>query len=208
MAGGVGGDARAHGATHGAGVDPRCPLRPFQRTVTVHKDSTGHVGVVVKKGKIVSLAKDSSAARNGLLTHHYICEVNGQNVIGMKVGTPKCGCWQRGAALRPFIGSFRVQTTGFKDSEPPGWCHPRGRCGVGRLGCCTPAFLSLLVFSFCTTSCAKHTCPAPRMWPGQALRAAVPGRGPRGPPLASHHPLSPRISSSRRCWRTRGTSSR
>ncbi|KAM4650315.1 syntenin-2 isoform 2-T2 [Amazona ochrocephala] len=58
--------------------------RPFQRTVTVHKDSTGHVGVVVKKGKIVSLAKDSSAAHNGLLTHHYICEVNGQNVIGMK----------------------------------------------------------------------------------------------------------------------------
>lgn len=52
------------------------------------------MGVVVKKGKIVSLAKDSSAARNGLLTHHYICEVNGQNVIGMKVGTPKCGCWQ------------------------------------------------------------------------------------------------------------------
>ncbi|XP_065610437.1 syntenin-2 [Cyrtonyx montezumae] len=58
--------------------------RPFQRTVTVHKDSTGHVGIVVKKGRIVSLAKDSSAARNGLLTHHYICEVNGQNVIGLK----------------------------------------------------------------------------------------------------------------------------
>ncbi|NXS46050.1 SDCB2 protein, partial [Balaeniceps rex] len=58
--------------------------RPFQRTVTVHKDSTGHIGVVIKKGKIVSLAKDSSAARNGLLTHHNICEVNGQNVIGMK----------------------------------------------------------------------------------------------------------------------------
>ncbi|XP_009082671.1 PREDICTED: syntenin-2 [Acanthisitta chloris] len=58
--------------------------RPFQRTVTLHKDSTGHIGIVVKKGKIVSLAKDSSAARNGLLTHHCICEVNGQNVIGMK----------------------------------------------------------------------------------------------------------------------------
>ncbi|NXG45951.1 SDCB2 protein, partial [Psilopogon haemacephalus] len=58
--------------------------RPFQRTVTLHKDSTGHLGIVVKKGKIVSLAKDSSAARNGLLTHHYLCEVNGQNVIGMK----------------------------------------------------------------------------------------------------------------------------
>lgn len=50
----------------------------------MHKDSTGHIGIVVKKGKIVSLAKDSSAARNGLLTHHCICEVNGQNVIGMK----------------------------------------------------------------------------------------------------------------------------
>lgn len=59
--------------------------------MTVHKDSTGHIGVVVKKGKIVSLAKDSSAARNGLLTHHYICEVNGQNVIGMKVGLCPAG---------------------------------------------------------------------------------------------------------------------
>ncbi|XP_065706237.1 syntenin-2 isoform X1 [Patagioenas fasciata] len=58
--------------------------RPFQRTVTLHKDSGGQIGVVVKKGKIVALAKNSSAARNGLLVHHYICEVNGQNVIGMK----------------------------------------------------------------------------------------------------------------------------
>ncbi|KAM8798051.1 syntenin-2 [Eudromia elegans] len=58
--------------------------RPFQRTVTVHKDSSGHVGFVAKKGQIVSLTKDGSAARNGLLTHHYICEVNGQNVIGLK----------------------------------------------------------------------------------------------------------------------------
>ncbi|NXT28958.1 SDCB2 protein, partial [Syrrhaptes paradoxus] len=58
--------------------------RPFQRTVTVHKDSNGHIGAVIKKGKIVSLVKDSSAARNGLLTHHCLCEVNGQNVIGMK----------------------------------------------------------------------------------------------------------------------------
>ncbi|XP_042322217.1 syntenin-2 [Sceloporus undulatus] len=58
--------------------------RPFQRTVTMHKDSTGHVGFVVKKGQINSLVKGSSAARNGLLINHYICEVNGQNVIGMK----------------------------------------------------------------------------------------------------------------------------
>lgn len=32
------------------------------------------------------MVKGSSAARNGLLTNHYVCEVNGQNVIGLKVG--------------------------------------------------------------------------------------------------------------------------
>lgn len=59
--------------------------RPFERTITMHKDSTGHVGFVFKNGKITSIVKDSSAARNGLLTEHNICEVNGQNVIGLKV---------------------------------------------------------------------------------------------------------------------------
>ncbi|XP_077192113.1 syntenin-2 isoform X2 [Paroedura picta] len=58
--------------------------RPFQRTVTLHKDSSGHVGFVIKKGQVASVVRGSSAARNGLLTHHYICEVNGQNVIGLK----------------------------------------------------------------------------------------------------------------------------
>ncbi|RXM90573.1 Syntenin-1 [Acipenser ruthenus] len=58
--------------------------RPFQRTLTMHKDSTGHVGFIFKKGKITSIVKDSSAARNGLLTEHNICEINGQNVIGLK----------------------------------------------------------------------------------------------------------------------------
>uniref|UniRef100_A0A3Q4HYW4 Syndecan binding protein (syntenin) 2 n=1 Tax=Neolamprologus brichardi TaxID=32507 RepID=A0A3Q4HYW4_NEOBR len=58
--------------------------RPFQRTVTMHKDSSGHVGFIYKNGKITSLVKDGSAARNGLLTEHYICEINGQNVIGLK----------------------------------------------------------------------------------------------------------------------------
>ncbi|XP_077368866.1 syntenin-2 [Festucalex cinctus] len=58
--------------------------RPFQRTVTMQKDSSGHVGFIYKSGKITSLVKDGSAARNGLLTEHYICEVNGQNVIGLK----------------------------------------------------------------------------------------------------------------------------
>ncbi|XP_008570371.1 PREDICTED: syntenin-1 [Galeopterus variegatus] len=67
--------------------------RPFERTTTMHKDSTGHVGFIFKNGKITSIVKDSSAARNvrqglgprnGLLTEHNICEVNGQNVIGLK----------------------------------------------------------------------------------------------------------------------------
>lgn len=59
--------------------------RPFQRTITMHKDSSGHVGFIYKSGKITSLVKDGSAARNGLLTDHYICEINGQNIIGLKV---------------------------------------------------------------------------------------------------------------------------
>lgn len=69
-----------------------CSGRPFQRTVTMHKDSDGHVGFVIKRGQIGSLVKGSSAARNGLLINHYICEVNGQNVIGLKVRkTPGVG---------------------------------------------------------------------------------------------------------------------
>ncbi|XP_067856311.1 syntenin-1-like isoform X2 [Heptranchias perlo] len=58
--------------------------RPFQRTITMHKDSTGHVGFIYKRGKITSIVKESSAARNGLLTDHNICEINGQNIIGLK----------------------------------------------------------------------------------------------------------------------------
>ncbi|KAK9515730.1 hypothetical protein VZT92_026355 [Zoarces viviparus] len=58
--------------------------RPFQRTITMHKDSSGHVGFIYKSGKVTSLVKDASAARNGLLTEHFICEINGQNVIGLK----------------------------------------------------------------------------------------------------------------------------
>ncbi|KAI4823781.1 hypothetical protein KUCAC02_012350 [Chaenocephalus aceratus] len=54
------------------------------RTITMHKDSSGHVGFIYKSGKITSLVKDGSAARNGLLTDHYICEINGQNIIGLK----------------------------------------------------------------------------------------------------------------------------
>lgn len=58
--------------------------RPFERTITLHKDSTGHVGFQFKNGKIVNLVKDTSAARNGVLTEHQLLEVNGQNVVGLK----------------------------------------------------------------------------------------------------------------------------
>uniref|UniRef100_A0A2I3G2N8 Uncharacterized protein n=1 Tax=Nomascus leucogenys TaxID=61853 RepID=A0A2I3G2N8_NOMLE len=39
--------------------------RPFERMITMHKDSTGHVGFIFKNGKIV---KNSSAARNDILS--------------------------------------------------------------------------------------------------------------------------------------------
>ncbi|KAE8574290.1 hypothetical protein XENTR_v10003362 [Xenopus tropicalis] len=78
---------RAHKALKRASQD-RISLivrdRPFQRTVTLQKDSAGHVGFIYKRGQITSLVRDGSAARNGLLTNHYLCEINGQNVIGLK----------------------------------------------------------------------------------------------------------------------------
>lgn len=58
--------------------------RPFERTLTLHKDSTGHVGFQFKEGKITAIVVESSAARNGLLIEHNLLEVNGQNVVGMK----------------------------------------------------------------------------------------------------------------------------
>nr|NP_001299157.1 uncharacterized protein LOC106128234 [Papilio xuthus]BAM18010.1 unknown unsecreted protein [Papilio xuthus] len=58
--------------------------RPFERTITLHKDSLGHVGFQFKDGNIVGLVKDSSAARNGLLTDHQLLEINTINVVGLK----------------------------------------------------------------------------------------------------------------------------
>lgn len=57
--------------------------RPFERTITLHKDSAGNTGFNFKNGKIDTIVKDSSAARNGLLTDHQMLEVNGQNVVGL-----------------------------------------------------------------------------------------------------------------------------
>lgn len=42
------------------------------------------MGFHFKNGKIVGLVKDSSAARNGLLTDHQLLEINTINVVGMK----------------------------------------------------------------------------------------------------------------------------
>jgi syntenin-1 len=53
----------------------------------MQKDSTGHIGFVFKENKITNIVKDSSAARNGVLIDHHLVEVNGQNVVGMKVNT-------------------------------------------------------------------------------------------------------------------------
>lgn len=57
--------------------------RPFERTITMQKDSMGHFGFQFHKGKIETLVKDSSAARNGLVTEHHLLEVQGQNVVNM-----------------------------------------------------------------------------------------------------------------------------
>lgn len=58
--------------------------RPFDRTITMQKDSAGRIGFVIKDGEVSDIAKDSSAARNGMLTEHAVLEVDGQNVVGMK----------------------------------------------------------------------------------------------------------------------------
>lgn len=58
--------------------------RPFERTLTLHKDSAGQLGFQFKEGKITAIAINSSAARNGLLIEHNLLEVNGQNVVGVK----------------------------------------------------------------------------------------------------------------------------
>lgn len=58
--------------------------RPFERTITMQKDSSGTVGFVFKENKITAIVKDSSAARNGVLIDHHMVEVNGQNVVGLK----------------------------------------------------------------------------------------------------------------------------
>lgn len=40
------------------------PFRPFERTITLQKDSSGSIGFVFKDGQITAIAKESSAARS------------------------------------------------------------------------------------------------------------------------------------------------
>lgn len=57
--------------------------RPFMRTITCQKDATNHVGFLFKNGEVVSIVKESSAARNGMMIHHQVIEVNAQCVVGL-----------------------------------------------------------------------------------------------------------------------------
>lgn len=57
--------------------------RPFERIVVLHKDSSNCVGFQFKQGKITTIVKDSSAARNGLLVEHQLLEIDGQNVVSI-----------------------------------------------------------------------------------------------------------------------------
>lgn len=65
-------------------IDLSVRERPFERTIVLKKSSDNHLGFEFKNGKITNIRKDSSAARNGLLTDHMFVEVNGQNVVHMK----------------------------------------------------------------------------------------------------------------------------
>lgn len=58
--------------------------RPFDRTITMQKDSAGRIGFVIKDGEVSDIVKESSAARNGMLTEHAVLEIDGQNVVGMR----------------------------------------------------------------------------------------------------------------------------
>jgi syntenin-1 len=65
-------------------IDLSVRERPFERTIVLKKSSDNHLGFEFKNGRIMTIRKDSSAARNGLLIDHNFVEVNGQNVVHMK----------------------------------------------------------------------------------------------------------------------------
>ena len=70
-------------------------FRPFERSITLHKDSTGHVGFQYKDGEIKAIVVGSSAARNGLLINHNMVEV----------------CWKSTSGkFYPFLFSYNLKS--------------------------------------------------------------------------------------------------
>ena len=57
--------------------------RPLCRSLVLHKDNAGRLGIKVRGGAVAAIAVNSSAARNGLLTDHQVIEVNGACVVGL-----------------------------------------------------------------------------------------------------------------------------
>merc|ERR1712179_80760 len=57
--------------------------RPICRSMVLHKDSVGRLGIKIERGAVAAIAVDSSAAKNGLLIGHHIIEVGGQCVVGL-----------------------------------------------------------------------------------------------------------------------------
>lgn len=58
--------------------------RPFDRTITLRKDSQNLCGFLFRDCRITAIVKDSSASRNGLLVEDHIAEINGVNIVGLK----------------------------------------------------------------------------------------------------------------------------
>jgi len=58
--------------------------RPFDRTITLRKDSENLCGFLFKNNRITAIVKGSSASRNGLLVDDHIAEINGVNIVGLK----------------------------------------------------------------------------------------------------------------------------
>eukprot|EP00127_Corallochytrium_limacisporum_P005410 Clim_evm22s204 gene=Clim_evmTU22s204 len=58
--------------------------RPFERTITLNKDKSGHLGILLSGGKVKAIGKDTSAARNGMIINTQVLEINGQNIVALK----------------------------------------------------------------------------------------------------------------------------
>ena len=57
--------------------------RPYERTITVQKDSSNHVGFTFNNGEIKNIVKDSSAARWGVEWGKWEGRNNDDNQVGI-----------------------------------------------------------------------------------------------------------------------------